>query len=511
MKAKGIGPDFYRLQRAKEDYVLVHGHFAAHPVLLDDITTRCIYNSLMAVETPEHLDSWLKAIAKTDLSLANAKNRQSDMPWENALGHYERLLRGLSVEERALLAREMPTIRKGGYEHYFNRDVVTLFSEASRSKGEHPDSIVVLYDQIDNHVAIGADAEKLFERFGWQTATAEVDGTRMSVMPISDDVLCTKGLFDFHLSETTVDLLDIRVADPLEAELSLAQQTIDAFRRSVFHDDIVFPVANVGLQTYSRGIEHDHHYPFVEKLGDSLSLFRADAVRETVVSGQSWNVDKEKVPLLVSLAERLHVLMHDMEQREQAIGVTGLVSSDIRATASYEDYLSNKNLHGGKRLLLDHGGIFETYSDDAVSLAREFQRPLWTRDCGMYGENTMLILSPQMAHCVTEVCDDVVVGEALGRDGIDKMRLRPSILNDYLSLKEVFEDASILVKKDGGYAVRASMDGRPLPMKDIPKADGDRYMSMPDRLAQKVFLNGILHKAYGETQYQNNPLTLHIK
>ena len=49
---KNMNPDLYQIQRAKEDYVLVHDHFTANPELLDDITTRCIYNSLMAVETP---------------------------------------------------------------------------------------------------------------------------------------------------------------------------------------------------------------------------------------------------------------------------------------------------------------------------------------------------------------------------------------------------------------------------------------------------------------------------
>ena len=62
-----MNPDFYKIQRAKEDYVLVHGHFSSNPQLLNDLTTRCVYNSLMAVETPENLEQWLNAIEKTDL------------------------------------------------------------------------------------------------------------------------------------------------------------------------------------------------------------------------------------------------------------------------------------------------------------------------------------------------------------------------------------------------------------------------------------------------------------
>lgn len=219
---------------------------------------------------------------------------------------------------------------------------------------------------------------------------------------------------------------------------------------------------------------------------DSLSLFRSDAVRDNIVSGQSWNVDRERIPLLTSLAERLHVLMHDMQERDKAIGVSGLSESDMRAMASIEEYLCNKNLHSNKRLLVDHGQFFEAYSNDAVSLAREFHRPLWTRDCGMYGENIILVISPQVASFILGSCDDVTVKKAMMKDTVDNMRLRPSFINDYLGLEDKFEDASILQKKDGSYAVRASLGGTMLPMKDIPKIMGERYTFMPDTLAQKA-------------------------
>ncbi len=282
---KNMNPDFYQIQRAKEDYVLVHDHFTANPELLDDVTTRCIYNSLMAVETPENLEHWLNAIAKTDLSLDNVKELPFGVMWENILGHYERLVRGLSVEERALLAKDMAAIRNAGYDNYFNRDIMKLGYDILSAKEQHRDAIIILNDQIDNHVAIGADADKLFELFGWQTATVEVGGSRLSLMPICDDILQIKGLFNFHLTETSVDLLDIRVSDPMEAQLSIAQQTIDAFRRRVDGEEVIFPIKDLKYNTFKRGIEHAYRYPFVEKSGDSLTLFRSDAVRESVVKG----------------------------------------------------------------------------------------------------------------------------------------------------------------------------------------------------------------------------------
>lgn len=509
-RMENMNPDYYKIQRAKEDYVLVHEHFTSHPELLDDITTRCIYKSLMAVESPENLENWLKAIAKTMLSLDHASCLPPGVTWENTLGHYEQLVRSLSEEERALLAVDMAEIRKGGYAEYFNRDIVTLFSEAAQAKECHPDDVIILYDQIDNHVAVGNDADKLFERFGWQTATAEVDGSRMSVMPISDDVLCAKGLFDFHLSETKVDLLDIRLIDPREAELSIAQQTIDAFRRGLPDEEVVFPINDIKYHTVKRGIEHVCHYPFVEKSGDSLSLFRSDAVRESVVIGQSWNVSLDRIPMLTSLAEYLHLLMHDLDKRERLLGMGALTNCNLRSLLSYEDYLVHKGRDPRKRILLDQGSFYATYQDDAVSLAREFHHSLWSRDCGIHGEIPMLVMSPLKAGYVIDLCDDVVVMKPKINDRMGRMCLWPSPLNEFLQMEEVFQDVGVFVKKDGRYAVRASLGDSPLPMCEIPKEMGDRYMNMSDGLAKDVYLNGILHTAYDRIQRQDNPLTLQI-
>ena len=374
-------------------------------------------------------------------------------------------------------------------------ELTTLVSDAGKAHRGHSDKIVILNDLTDNHVAVGEDAERLFEMFGWQTATAMVGNERMSIMPICDDILLTKGLFGFQQTETMVNLLDIRVEDAEEAELSIAQQTIDAFRRCCLHKDIVFPVESLQLHLTEHGIEHEHVNPFVEKSGDSLSLICLDARRVSVVSGQSWNVSRERIPLLLSLAEYLHVLMHDMEKQCMVIGEQGRVWSELQSQASFNEYEVYKNIHEDKRLIVDHGAFYEAYGDDAVYLARLLHLPLWSRYCGKRGDVQLLMLSPNMA--------DVAIGlygvetdRTMVCDELSNMRLRPSFLNDFLHLEEIYEQASLLVKKDGGYAVRASLNSCSLPMRDIPKDMGELYMAMPEGLAKHILLNGIVHAAY---------------
>ena len=53
-----------------------------------------------------------------------------------------------------------------------------------------------------------------------------------------------------------------------------------------------------------------------------------------------------------------------------------------------------------------------------------------------------------------------------------------------------------MTKKNGRYAVRASKDGKTLPMKDIPRDVGERYLALPAGLVKRTYLNGIMHAAY---------------
>ena len=203
-KNTGMKLDYYLLQQAKEEYVMIHGHFSSHPELLRDFTTRCVYDNLMAVKTPEDLEQWLNSIAKTELSLDNAPAMSNGVSWDNLLGRYEHLVRFLSTEKRAMLAEDMVAIRTGGYEKYFNKDAMTLLSDASKEMCKDFNSVVILSDQLDNHVAVEADADYLFEKFGWQTATVEVGDERMSIMPLCDDIIQADGMPPSHSRPSTL-------------------------------------------------------------------------------------------------------------------------------------------------------------------------------------------------------------------------------------------------------------------------------------------------------------------
>ena len=490
-------PNYLQIQKAKEDYVQLHDFYTAHRQLLGDETAGRLFASLMDVSTPGQLEQWQEDIAGSSLSLQNNTLLTKGVKWENLLGHYDLLLRDMSAEDRDTVAFELPKIRKNGFGLYFNRNMATLCSEASQARKEKDNTIVILYDQIDNHITVGEDADRLFEIFGWQTATACVGDERMSIMPISDDVLLSSGMLNFQLTETMVDLIDIHVDDPMEAELAIAQQTIDAFRRK-FEDDMLFPAGGLRHYSIQHCIEHEYTYPFVEKKGVNLRLIRSDARYESVVSGQSWNVSRERIPLITSLAEYLHVLMHDKEKQCKVIGAEGRTMRSLMAQIVTDEYKGRKMRYEDKRLIVDHGAFLEAYGDDAVSLARQLHFPLWCRHGGTNGDMIMALLTRNLADIAEAISDDVVVVKGHTCDEMSKMCLKPSFLNDSLLLDDSYKDASVFVKKDGSYAVRASKNGEVLPMRTIPRELGTQYLEMTDRLAQNVFLNGILHAVYSD-------------
>ena len=70
--------------------------------------------------------------------------------------------------------------------------------------------------------------------------------------------------------------------------------------------------------------------------------------------------------------------------------------------------------------------------------------------------------------------------------------------DEHLAVEVDFEDAAIIKKKNGDYAVRASYQGMELGMKTIDRETGIRYMLMPEGKAKSQLLNETLTRNYGK-------------
>ncbi len=65
-----------------------------------------------------------------------------------------------------------------------------------------------------------------------------------------------------------------------------------------------------------------------------------------------------------------------------------------------------------------------------------------------------------------------------------------------IALSAKFDDAAIIKKMDGGYAVRASFEGKDLGMKNIPKIDGMRYELMPAGAVKEQILHDTVARKF---------------
>ena len=491
-----IQPDIKIILGLKECYALIYAYYKYNPELLKDLTTSCLYQSLMAVNTADDLDRWMKAVAKTDFSLGEIRwDTQADDV--SPLSYFDYSLRRLSSEERAIFVEEIVKQREAGFDRLLNEDLPTLVRESEEAHRKYPSSLVVLYDAADNLMAVGDDADRLFEQFGWQTAVAQADGLEVSVMPVCREMLQVEGLINAQLVETSVIQTDIVVTDPSDLRLSFDQQVIEAFRRSLSDDerDLVFHIDTIHQESPDGNMGAATDYLFIEVKGDTFSLLSSEAIRHTLVAGQSWFVNKEMIPLLDAVTERLFPLMVNKDLRSKTIGVTGVLKSTLRAMGSYDDFLKEKESCGGKLLLIDYGSFRLSYGDDAVLLAKRFYLPLWTRDCGTHGQQPVLLVTEDIKKYVQGI-SEITIRKSIRQDEWKDLRLQPSALNRTLYLDELFHDGSLFQKKDGTYAVRASYQNRVLPMKPVNKDDAEQYLYMKGELAKRTFLNGLLYEVY---------------
>jgi hypothetical protein len=61
-----------------------------------------------------------------------------------------------------------------------------------------------------------------------------------------------------------------------------------------------------------------------------------------------------------------------------------------------------------------------------------------------------------------------------------------------------FEDAAIIKKKNGEYAIRASYQGVELGMKPIDREPGNRYFLMPEGKEKQAILSAELNSKFGK-------------
>ena len=491
--------DHYKIRKLKDEFVLVHGFYGENKQLLKDPTTRTLYKSLMSVSTLKELKNWMSAIQKTELAKIRHGASKSAYSY-NLLGSFLKRAKEMEDKELECAVSAINDLRKADFEIGYNEDVLLLEKESDMFHVFQPNSILVFKDMNGECMAIGRDAEKLFEEYGWQTATIDIPGRKIpavlmhekcqTILPKQETVFCP----------TEANIGHIQFADGLEVDMSHAQQMIDVFRAWYHKEPLILSTGGLKFYTMVDGVDEEFDFPFISVSKENIELYRSNAKTYQVVDGRIWNVHQDNYALIADIAHFLEFLMHvrdDDDDWENVISSEYQLKEASQSILAYNEYVSAKEQYPEEIVMLEHDGFFTSYDEDAIRLARALNQGLWFRDVSG-GLVPMVVVPARVKDAMSDTLKNlsVHVVEPEEPDYIDRMALCPSFLEGGIRTDVPFKDATVFKLKDGKFAVRATLEGTMMPVKKIPWRMATYFLNEKEGLIKETCLKAILLWAY---------------
>lgn len=491
--------DYYKIRKLKEEYLLVHDFYEENKQLLKDLTTRSLYKSLMSVSTLQELKNWVAAILKTELAESRydaSKKTYSD----NLLYSFLKRTKDMKDEELERAVSDMNELRQEDFLIDYDDEVLLLEKESEMFHLIKPDSILVFKDSYGECMAIGRDAEKLFEEYGWQTATIELVGREVTAMPLHEKCQTVLPKQKTVFCSTEANIKYIQFADELEVDMSHAQQTIDVFRAWYQKDPLVLSTGGLRFYTMVDGVDEEFDFPFISVSKEDIELYRSNAKTYQIVDGRTWNVHQDNYALIADTANFLAFLMQVQDDDDDWENVLSNEYQNKEATwsvLSYNEYVSAKEQYPEEIVMLEHDGFFTSYDEDAIRLARALNQGLWFRN--VHGEQVpMVIVSSRVKEAMSETLKilSVHVVDPDEFDYMDRMALCPCFLEGGIRTEVPFKNAAVFKLRDGDFAIRATLEGTMMPVKKIPWRMAAYYLNKREGLIKETCLKAILLWAY---------------
>ena len=386
-----------------------------------------------------------------------------------------------------------------GYDETFSDDIraLRLFRGKQMKDGNEA---IAIFQQDDNWFAFGDDADRLFERMGWQTSAKLMDEGAISWMDVNES-----GIMALKFNGIEVMTLDpkfgVNIAGWSSEEdykadcLSLAQQTIDYLRYSNENKDAIVNLGKYPVHSVEDGIDTINNINFVKFSGYDVNLFTESGRKVNLVTGEMWNV---------AMAEDYIISTGNMmdAQREDVLHTLKHYDSvEMQRLLKTEDIMEEYNTFLSKyrydHVLMEQQDFYEALGDDAVSMASKYHLKLWDRDAGNGLVVPMVMLNINQVDKVLSEADDVLIEESRIMESRDELALKPSPLNEGLSETLHFNESGIKKTRNGDYMVWARLNGVALPDKEISPEMGIRYLRLTGGAEKEVLLRSALHQSYG--------------
>lgn len=300
--------DFIVLNMMKHQLLDIYQTYHDMPHLLADTTLKEAYQSLLSVKTLDEFKQWRKLVAVLGLSFTDndsVKRRDNMIGWLDDLagGESDNTISKFIEWKNSFAADDW-------YEKTVENEnaVNQVLGEVARDYDVH----IVLFRLNDHWAAIGNDADRLFEIFGWQTGFVSDGEKDVSFMHISCGgtvVLLGSGYSVKYLDLGDIDIITTSFNEDLTA---LYQQQIDCMRNvqselvntaGQMQYNLSFTVPKSGYKELVKA-----KVRFVQ--GEDSDLYNVVATLEdgrivTIANGNRWRLDELGIPIFHALGSKI--------------------------------------------------------------------------------------------------------------------------------------------------------------------------------------------------------------
>lgn len=286
----------------KRHYLCVLDHYQSTPELLADPKIKTAYNALLSVKSVKDFCQWRRlmvdyGLAFTEMDDIDCKN--------NLLAVFDDYADGASEATIEAFVKWKLTFnpQKWGETYDWNIRLAEILYKATK---RDEDVNIVIFPcgegKTKRWAAIGQDADRLFEIFGWQTGHVDTESNTVSWMYINKfgfEVLQESG---YNVIVRDLGEFDIFSTAFEEDSIASMQQFIDYLRmmNNITEEQVKFLRKIRPIIVPHPGYWELTHGSLVLDNGNVLAELE-DGKTVMLASGKNWQLDKIAPPLLLKL------------------------------------------------------------------------------------------------------------------------------------------------------------------------------------------------------------------
>lgn len=294
--------DYIIVNMLKNQLLDVYTTFENHPELLKDPLVDDAFFVLNAVRTVKEFRQWIDTVEKSDLSIVSIDGMERE---RNVLGILSDTATSASDEALGEFISWRQGINSLNCRERIRRDFKEVRRVKEAVRGNF-DAHIVLFKCGSQWAAIGEDADRLFELFGWQTAFVDEGSDEViSWIYVTED-----GMEVLKDSPYTIKVLDIgkvtvTTNSYLECVVAHAQQFADFKRLVIRTADNAQERLNISLKiiSYTLACQNELNVEGFRFDGDKI-FARMDTGNEILIAdGKNWLFDDIGLSLTTALLD----------------------------------------------------------------------------------------------------------------------------------------------------------------------------------------------------------------